>query len=176
MNRPMGRAPRGEGSVQWFRAVVLIAVLVVVGILILAKTSGSPASKKSAAASTTTTVTTVPSTTTTVAPLPASQVKVQVLNGLQTGSLSSQWNAKLKTYGYQTGPADNATVQVPTSVIYVITPGYQAEAAQLAARVGLTAAAINPTVPAPATAPIPPAERAAANLVLIVGSDLAGQG
>lgn len=180
MARPTGgRGPRGEGGVQWFRALVLIAVLVIVGILILAKTTSSPASKASTSSATTrptTPSTSVAPTTTTAPPLAAIQVKVQVLNGLLTGSLSSQWNAKLKsTYGYQVGPADDATSKVTTSVIYVITPGYQTEADQLATRVGLTASSVNPTVPAPATAPIPAAERATANLVLIVGSDLAGQ-
>lgn len=178
MSRPTGgRTPRNDGGVQWFRALVLIAVLVVIGVVILARTS--PTSTRTSSGTTahsTTTVTTVPaSTTTTAPPLPASQVKVQVLNGLRTGSLSSQWNAKLKSqYGYQTGGPDDATSTVTTSVIYVITPGYEAEAQQLAARIGLTASAVNTTVPAPATAPIPASERASANLVLIVGSDLAG--
>lgn len=181
MARPTGgRAPRREGGVQWFRALVLIAVLVVIGIVILARTSTSPANRSSTApagARSTTTVTTVPSSTTTTAPpLPASQVKVQVLNGLRTGSLASQWANKLKSrYGYQTGPPDNATSTVNTSVIYVITPGYEAEAQQLAARIGLTSSSVDTTVPAPATAPVPATERASANLVLVVGSDLAGQ-
>lgn len=181
MARPTGgHAPRREGGVQWFRALLLIAVLVVIGIVILARTSSSPANRASnapAGAHSTTTVTTVPSSTTTTAPpLPASQVKVQVLNGLRTGNLSSQWTAKLKSqYGYQTGPPADATSAVTTSVIYVITPGYEAEAQQLAARIGLTPSSVNTTVPAPATAPVPAAERASANLVLIVGSDLAGQ-
>lgn len=179
MSRPTGnRPPRGEGGVQWFRALVLIAVLVAVGIVILAKTTSTPAAKTSStrpAAGPSTTVTTAPTTTTTAPPLPASQVKVQVLNGLQSGNLASQWTTKLKTqYGYQTGPPDDTTSKVTASTIYVITPGYEAEADQLAAHVGLTSAAVNPTVPAPASAPIPAAERAAANLVLVIGSDLAG--
>lgn len=182
MSRPTGgRAPRNDGGVQWFRALVLIAVLVVVGILILAKSSSSPSTKASSGhpnGHSTTTVTTVPpSTTTTAPPLPASQVKVQVLNGLRSGNLASQWNSKLKSqYGYQTGPPDDATSTVNSSMIYIITPGYEAEAQQLAARIGLTSAAVNPTVPAPATAPVPASERANANLVLVVGSDLSGQG
>lgn len=182
MSRPMGgRAPRGDGGVQWFRALVLIAVLVVIGILILAKTTSTPAAKTSTRSGRgggpTTTATTAPSTTTAVAALSASQVKVQVLNGLRSGNLSSQWITKLKSqYGYQTGPADDATSTVTASTIYVITPGaqYVAAANQLAARIGLSPSAVNPTVPAPSTAPIPAAERATSNLVLIVGSDLAG--
>lgn len=179
MSQPAGgRRSGSDGGVQWFRALVLVAVLVVVGIVILAKTTGNPAGKTlatTAGAKPTTTATTVPAPVTTTTVLPAAQVKVQVLNGVLTGSLSSQWSAKLKSqYGYQTGPPDNATSQVSASAIYILTPGYQAEAAQLASRVGLSSSAINTTVPAPATAPIPATYRTTANLVLVIGPDLAG--
>ncbi len=163
---------------QWFRALVLIVVLVAIGAVVLAKTSnttspktGSPAPKSKTSA----TASTVPAPTTTTTVLAASQVKVQVLNGVLTGSLAGQWATKLKSqYGYVTTPPDDATAKVASSVIYVVTPGYEAEAAQLAARVGLPASAINPTVPMPATAPVPASERNVANLVLVVGPDLAG--
>lgn len=171
------RRPGSDGGVQWFRALVLIVVLVVIGAVILAKSTNSPASHTATGTSkprSTTTVTTVAPSTTSTTLLPSGQVKVQVLNGLRTGSLSSEWVAKLKTqFGYATGPPDDATAVVTTSVIYVLTPGYQAEAEQLAARVGLSNASVDQTVPAPASAPIPPAERTSANLVLIIGNDLA---
>jgi hypothetical protein len=79
----------------------------------------------------------------------------------------------LKTSGYQTEPPDNATTRTTTSAIYILTPGYQSEAYALAATVGLPSSAVNITIPAPATAPIPAAERAKANLVLVIGQDLA---
>jgi hypothetical protein len=178
MNRP-GRQPGADGGVQWAKALVLIVVLVVIGIVILSKTGSNPAATTAGPAhhpstgSTTTSTLPAPTTSTTV--LPAAQVKVQVLNGLLTGSLAGQWSSKLKTqFGYVTEPADNATTKVPTSIIYVLTPGYQAEAAQLATAVGLTASAVYPTVPAPASAPIPATERSTANLVLVIGPDLQG--
>lgn len=181
MARTSGRRGQsGDGGVQWFRALVLIIVLVAIGAVILAKTSNGTATRTASSTAhpkATTTVTTLPPSTTSTTLLPSGQVKVQVLNGLRTGSLSSQWVAKLKSqFGYQTGPPDDATATVTTSVIYVLTPGYQPEADQLAARVGLTPASVDPTVPAPASAPIPVAERTSANLVLIVGQDLAGTG
>jgi hypothetical protein len=40
--------------------------------------------------------------------------------------------------------------------------------------VALPVTAVNQTVPAPASAPIPAAERTTANLVLVIGPDLAG--
>lgn len=160
------------------KAFALIAVLVIIGIAVLAKatTGGSGHSTRTAASqsSSTTSPTTAaaPSTTTTL--VPASEVKVQVLNGLLTGSLASQWSQKLKSNpGYATLPPDNATAKVTASAIYILTPGYQAEANALAAAVGLPASAVNPTVPPPASAPIPASERTSANLVLVIGPELA---
>lgn len=179
MNRPMGGRRGADGGVQWVKALVLIAVLVVVGIVILDKTQTSPVARTSApprhSTGGSTTTSSVPAPTTTTTLLPASQVKVQVLNGIGTGSYAGQWATKLKSqFGYVTEPADNATTKVPTSIIYVLTPGYQSEADQLATNVGLAASAVYPTIPPPAAAPIPTAERATANLVLVVGPDLQG--
>lgn len=178
MNRP-GGGRRTEGGVQWLRALVLILVLVIIGVLILYETGRSSAKSPSSSghhsttSSTTPTSVLAPSTTTTL--LPAGQVKVQVLNGLRTGSLASEWSQKLKTqFGYVTEPPDDSTVKTTASVIYVLTPGYQGQADQLATQVGLTASAVNTTIPAPATAPIPATERSTANLVLVIGQDLAG--
>lgn len=161
------------------KAVALIAVLVVIGIAVLAKAtagggSGPPARTAGSQAPSTTSPTTAaaPSTTTTL--VPPSEVKVQVLNGLLTGSLASQWSQKLKSNpGYTTLPPDNATSKVTASAIYILTPGYQAEANALAAAVGLPASAVNTTVPPPASAPIPASERTSANLVLVIGPELA---
>lgn len=176
MARPAG-GRRPDGGVQWFRALVLIVVLVAIGAVVLAKTSNTTSTKTAgttAKGRTTTTASTAPAPTTTTTVLPASQVKVQVLNGVLTGSLAKQWATKLKSqYGYVTTPPDDATAKVASSVIYIVTPGYEAEAAQLAARVGLSASAVNPA-PLPSTAPVPTSERSVANLVLVVGPDLAG--
>lgn len=177
MTRP---APR-DGGVNGMKAVVLIAVLIVLAIGVLARSSGHPtpavgaATAHKAATGPTTTVPAAPTSTTPTTVLPPSQVKVQVLNGVLTGSLAGEWTTKLKANpGYQTLPPDNATSKVSTSVIYVLTPGYKSEAAALAAAVGLPSTAVNTTVPPPASAPIPASERASANLVLVVGPDLAG--
>lgn len=179
MNRPMrdGGGPGRDGSAQTMKAVVLIVVLVAIGVAVLARSKPN----HPAVASTTTTrphsasTTTLPAPTTTVpALIPASQVKVQVLNGVLTGSLAGEWSTKLKTkFGYLTEPADNATAKVAASTIYVLTPGYVPEADALATAVGLQQSAVNTTIPAPSSAPIPSKERATANLVLVIGPDLA---
>ena len=168
---PSGRARRQDGGTQTGKALVVIVVVMVLGWIVLRHGSSSPSTAARQASSTVTT-TTVPTTTTTLVP-PAS-IKVQVLNGTRSGNLASQWSSKLKTTaGYNTLAPDDTTSKVSTSAIYVITPGYVPEAYALATAVGLPSSAVNTTVPAPSTAPIPTSERAKADLVLVVGPDLA---
>ena len=115
----------------------------------------------------------MPSPTTSTTLVPVADIKLQVLNGVLTGSLAGQWSAKANP-GYDTLAPDNATMKVPASAIYIVTPGYEEEANALAATVGLPSSAVNKAVPPPASAPIPAADRTKANLVLVVGFDLAG--
>ena len=176
MTQP-GRSTGSSTGTQTGKAVLVIAVVVVVGWWVLLK--GTPSSHVASTTSTTHATTTLrpatPPTTAAAALIPPSSIKLQVLNGVLTGSLAGTWSAKLKANpGYNTLPPDNATAKVAASVIYVITPGYQREANALAVAVGLPVTAVNTTVPAPSSAPIPAAERTTANLVLIVGPDLAG--
>ena len=176
MTQP-GRPPGGPSTgTQTGKAVLVIAVVVLVGWLVLSKSSSSSkvAGTSTTRHTTTTKFGTAPPTTT-IPLIPPSSIKLQVLNGVLTGNLASQWSTKLKANpGYNTLAPDNATARVATSQIYVITPGYLREADALAAAVGLPISAVNQTVPAPATAPIRPAERTTANLVLVIGPDLAG--
>jgi hypothetical protein len=169
--------PGGSSSgTQTGKAVLVIAVVIVIGWLVLAK-SNTPTKAASSATTRHTTTTLAPAgPTTTLAPLIApSQIKLQVLNGVLTGNLASEWSTKLKANpGYNTLPPDNATAKVAASQIYIITPGYQREANALAVAVALPVTAVNQTVPAPASAPIPAAARTTANLVLVIGPDLAG--
>jgi hypothetical protein len=113
----------------------------------------------------------VPATTTTTAPLVSpANIKVQVLNGVLTGSLAGQWSQKLKiSFGYNTLAPDNATTKVTASAIYVVKPGYVPEANALATNVGLSPPAIHPTSTG---APIRAAELANADLILVIGPDL----
>ena len=181
MNRPRPAAAP-PGGTQTVKAVLVVLVVLVIGYLVLLKGTKSPS--PSAAGHTTTTVkrhtgTTVPGlaiTTTTVALISPANIKVQVLNGvLGTAPLAGEWRNKLHANpGYDTLAPLDATAKVATSAIYIITPGYTREADALATAVGLPATAVVPTIPAPTTAPIPPSARAAANLVLVVGPNLAG--
>lgn len=172
MNRPAG-APRD--GVHAGKAALVIAVVVVIGVIVLhhSKTTrvGTTATTGHSGAGTTTTL--APSTTTTTVVPPAS-IKLQVLNGTGSGNLASAWSTKLRTSpGYDTLAPDDSTSKVTQSEIFVETPGYLPEAYALAAAVGLGQSAVNTTIPAPASAPIPTTERSKANLVLVVGPDLA---
>jgi hypothetical protein len=177
--RPDGGGGGGDGGTQTLKAVVLIAVVVVVGIVVLAHT---PTSKSVSTSSTTkpghssaTTVTTVAHPTTTTTLVPVASIKLQVLNGTGSGNLATQWSNKLKANpGYNTLPPDDATAKVAQSQIYITTAGYEPEAYALAKTVGLPNSAVNTTVPPPATAPMKPSTRVNANLVLVIGPDLAG--
>jgi hypothetical protein len=170
-----------EGGSQTFKALAVVAVAVVVGVLILHRTSSS--SPSGAHATTTahhsTSTTTAPPATSstvpasTVAVRPPSSVKLRVLNGVLTGNLAGQMSAKLAANpGYNTLAPDNATRKVLTSSIYVVTPGYGPEALALAQTLGLASTGIV-TAPPPANAPIPTADLNGANLILIIGPDLA---
>jgi hypothetical protein len=169
-----------DGGVHTLKAVVVIAVVVILGVFLLykVKTPAKTTAAVSSGVATTTHVphsagptTSLPRSTTTTSLVPVSSVKLQVLNGVLTGSLAGQWSTKLKANpGYNTLAPDNATAKVASSVIYVITPGYGPEANALAAVVGLTPSAVQTTLPS--SAPIPAADKTNANLVLIIGPDL----
>jgi LytR cell envelope-related transcriptional attenuator len=183
VNQPVGPGSgsgNGDGT-HTLKALVLIVAVVLIGWAVLHHTTKAHGSTSSASSPTTvptapTTVRGGATTTTTVAVIPPSSIKLQVLNGVGSGQLATQWSTKLHANpGYNTlAPAD-ATSTVSASRIYIVTPGYQREADALATTVGLTAASIVPTAPPPASAPIPSSARTNANLVLIIGPDLAGK-
>jgi hypothetical protein len=117
---------------------------------------------------------TTAATTTTTAPLvPPGNIRVQALNGLQVGSLAGALDAKLKTDGYAVLNADNATARTTTTSIYVLTPGFAPEAVALAQKLGLPASVVVATTPPPPSAPIPNYVLGHADLVVVIGSDLA---
>jgi hypothetical protein len=172
---PPKRRPPRDGGIQWAKAVILIAALVVIGIVVLRSSGSSPGPTATAGGSTTTTsvsATSVGGPTTTTTLLPAAQVKVLVLNGASsTQPIAGEWTTKVKGLGYTTEPPDNATSTVSASAIYIVTPGYLPEAQALAAAIGQPSITINQTITP--SAPITPTQEATANLILVIGPDLA---
>lgn len=169
-----------ESGTQTAMAVVLVVVLVVVGFLLLHHkekvTASSGATTSSVAKGAVTTVPGSAPATVTVPPttIAPATIKLQVLNGLQTGSLAGEWSKKLQTNpGYDTLSPENTTARTTTDAIYIVTAGYLPEAQALAQAVGLPASAINQTTPPPSSAHIPTSVLKTANLVLVIGSTLA---
>jgi LytR cell envelope-related transcriptional attenuator len=179
VSRVEGEGPVHEGRTQIGKAIVLIVVAVLVAVLVLHHVNSGGATTSTGGNTSTSTTTTVAKTgkhkkppKKKAKPLVApSKIKLQVLNGLQSGSLAGNLSTKLKSKpGYETLPANNTTVADTTSEIYVVTPGYYREAKVLAAAVGLSDKSIHRGVPK--TAPVPPGVTANANLVLVIGTSL----
>jgi hypothetical protein len=160
--------------------LVVTVIAVVIAVLILhhngegssSAAATGPTTTQSANTTTTISVTGVP-TTTTVPLVSPPEIRLQVLNGIGTGSYAGEFSTKLHaTPGYNTLAPDNATATAQSSAIYIVTTGYLPEAKALAATVGLPASAIVQTTPPPSTAPIPAADLTKADLVLVIGPDL----
>jgi hypothetical protein len=62
---------------------------------------------------------------------------------------------------------------VSATAIYVLTPGFTPEANALAKALGLPGSVVVPTTPPPSTAPIPNYVLGHADLVVVIGPDLA---
>lgn len=162
-----------EGRTQLGKAVVLIVVAAVIAFLVLHRTPATSATATSTQTSTTASTAAASTTTsTTLAPLKEPKdVTVQVLNGLQTGSLAGNLSMTLKSkYGYQTLTPLNTSAVTHTSVIYVVTHGFRREGAALARTLGLPARVVHRGVPA--HAPVPDGVKAHANLIVVIGTSL----
>ena len=166
------------------RAVVLLAVAVLIGVVLLqhsgSSTTGRIVSSSQSSSVTATSVAppkTTPSTapaTTITAPLRAPQdIKVLVANGTSTNGLASTVKSKLQAEGYQTLTSTNSSEQVTATIIYY-RPGYQNEANAMAQFLNLSPTAVQAM---PAQAPVSSAAAASANsanIIVVAGPDVAG--
>ncbi|MDQ6783972.1 MAG: LytR C-terminal domain-containing protein [Actinomycetota bacterium] len=161
-----------EVGTQTGKAIVLIAIAVLVAVVLLHHRSGP--TTVTSKASTTTAPAPPASVTTSTAPLAApSGIKVLVLNGTGAGVLAGQFTMKLKEMGYQTQTPDNTTKTVDGSTVYVVNPKFAAEGQFLAQQLGLPSSAVAPSLPT--DAPIASSEQKIADIILVVGSDLANK-
>jgi hypothetical protein len=172
--RPPAGPTRGSSPM---RGVVLVAVAVVLGFFVLRAiddTGGGPTPDEIAAANDTTgssedaaegsADTTVPPTA-----RPPGEVVVLVANasGVQ-GAAGAQAEA-IGAGGYQVLPAANAPAEVEATQI-LATAGYEADAAALAAAIGAPAESVA-AMPEP-----PPLDLTGAQVLVLLGPDLAGAG
>ena len=169
-------APAAQGSPA--RGVILVVAAVLIGFALLQDQDSSTAQVAVGADQETATTAdddvaddgdVAESTTTTEAPLPPSDVTVLVANGSEVdGAAGAQSNA-LEALGYVTADPTNAE-NVPNTVVYY-TPGFQAEAEELAAQIGVDPASV---AALPTPAPVP--DMQLANILVVLGPDTATAG
>jgi len=176
---PPGEVPPEQGPPEhrdrpaWARAVPLVVVAVVLGIVLLDVGSRAPvgtaASPTTTAPTSTTTTTTTHTgssgkTTTTV---PRSSVHVQVANGTQTGSIAGAYTAALQAQGWNTLPAENTSTVVTGSTVY-----YAAGQEQAAAEIA-TFLHLPPSSVMQITSAAPVASISGVDVLVVAGNDLA---
>jgi hypothetical protein len=158
------------------RGIALIAVAVLLGVILLRATDGPEPFAGTPAATeeddntdTTDTTVTTGETTPTTAPVAAhdpATVTVLVANGAGIGGLAGRITDQLEGQNYLTAEATDTLAPADESAVFY-TPGYEADAAAIAALLS----------PAPATAPLPDpppvADMQGANVLVVAAADLA---
>jgi hypothetical protein len=187
MTAPRGSHASGDGSfardagTQTTKAIILVALAVLVGVLMLSHTS-SPAKPVRTAAThhnsaLTAPTTSVPAaTTTTAAPPSPSTVKVLVFNGTTTPHGAGYFVNKLQGLGYDAlAPEDANRTDVANTQIFALSSKYAGTAANIATALGLSPSAARDSLPA--TAPVSPTvvRDASPDVVVLVGGDIASQ-
>jgi hypothetical protein len=109
-------------------------------------------------------------TTETTVPVRApAEVPTVVLNGTNVAGVAGRFNDHLAAAGYPMGTPANASPKVDATAVYFL-PGYDREAAAVAAAIGAPETAV---APLPATVP---GEIGGAQVVVVIGADLAAVG
>jgi hypothetical protein len=180
MSRPAGprRAPGGAGGVQNINStvsIVVAAVAVVLGFFILRDINddnGGTTSGGDTTATTLVTDTTIAGATTSVAPGPTTGFKVQVVNAAGVSGAAGDLTVALQGAGYIVQPpltkSDATPKQTVTKVYYVA--GYEAAAASVAGTLGGVE-----TGPMPDPIPSETGNLGEASVMVLLGTDLAGQ-
>jgi hypothetical protein len=163
-----------SAGIQVGRAILLVGVAVLIGLVLLRHNAGPGGSTAVASATSTTkppppTTTVAPSTSSTVAARPAQNVKVLVANGSGISGLAGTVSTRLKGQGYDTLAVTNAS-HVAASVVY-FQPTYTAEGAALAQALSLPASSVQPMPNPP-----PVSSVGAANIVVVAGPDVSQGG
>lgn len=174
----MARRRPNEPTVNPARGAALVVVAVLVGLLLLrngldtsevvtaskgddtAAAGGSDGNDGSTDAGSET-------TETTVAVRSPAEVKVTVLNGTSVGGAAGKYSTALESAGYDVLPPGDAAQKIPATQV-LFTEGYEREAAAVALAIGTPAT----VTPAPLPTP-PPGAVDAANVVVVIGADLA---
>ncbi len=159
-----------RASAPLLRTAVLLAVFVLVTSVALGKLHGTTAGSAAGTVAATATSTTAPphASTTTTTTRPPSTVPVLVANATGVGGAAGNVTNQLQAAGWSMQPPVNASARVPSShVYYVAGRQQQADAIALALHLPSTAVAAYTTA-----API--SSIGTAEVVVVVGPDLAG--
>ncbi len=167
------------GGFPTIRALVLLVVFVVVAIVALGKVHGPTSASSAAASATTSPSTTAPhaggSTTTTphaggsttTTTHPPGSVPVLVANATGVSGAAANVSNQLQAVGWSMLPPVNASARVSSSQVYYVA-GRQQEATSVASALHLP-----PTAVAPYTTSAPISSIGTAEVVVVVGPDLA---
>lgn len=146
-------------------------IIAAVAALVLAGYIGSvvgPHFKSGSTPSTTTALTLPPSTTTST--IAHASVKVLVANGTQEPNTAGHFTQLLQQQGWNVGTPQNTTSSASTSTIYYA-PAKQQAAALVASEIGAPTTAVQPL-----SASVPVTNANGVDVVVVIGSDLAGKG
>lgn len=174
MRRPGDSYSRSSSGLNAGRAAFLLAVAVVLGIILLNATDDEPST--SVASTTDTTVpseqatSTLPTTTiVTLPPRAPADVKVIAANGTDVKGVAKKATDALKAAGYNVLSPTDASAKAPASAVYYAAE-YTREANAVATGLG-----IPPTSVQPIPTPPPVADPRGANVVVVIGPELAAQ-
>jgi hypothetical protein len=171
----MARRRPTEPTVNPARGAALVVAAIVVGLLLLrngidasevvtsSKGDDSSADDSGGNGNGDTTET----TETTVAARTPAEVTVIVLNGTSVSGAAGKYSTALQSAGYTMLESGNAAVKIPATQVF-FTEGFDVEAAAVALAIGAPATVTPAALPTP-----PPGEVGAANVVVVIGADLA---
>jgi hypothetical protein len=170
----MARRRPTESSVNPARGAALVVAAVLLGLLLLRNgldTSEVVTSSKANAPSTDgsggTSADPNATTSSTVPVKSPAEVTVIVLNGTSVNGAAGKYSTSIQSAGYQMLVAASATTKTPVTQVF-FTPGYEREAAAVALAAGAPATVTPTALPTP-----PPGEIGTANVVIVIGDDLA---
>lgn len=106
-------------------------------------------------------------TTTTLAVRPPAEVSVVVLNGTSVSGAAGKYSTAIGTAGYQMLEPGDAATKIPATQVF-FAPGFEMEAAAVALAAGVPATVTPAALPTP-----PPGEVGTANVVVVIGADIA---
>jgi hypothetical protein len=167
-------------GIRIFRAGFVLVVMVVIGILIIPSvtrvpkvpTTAATASRHSTAPPPTTSTTQKPVPTTTVPAIAHSSIAVLVANGTNTSDGAGEVRSWLGQKGFDVSafPAYDTTTPETADAIYVVGNGTPAMAEEVAAALALGSSVV---IPAGETPPV--VTTTGADVVVVLGTDLASR-